>query len=102
MTFDISFDRSYLSHYCNHSHKSNLGIDAQSVIEDRCVLKKWPGLRIVIAPYGYKSSFGANKQLKGPNFALDLLKVPHWSKSTSKYLKVPKSIPNYLEVSQST
>ena len=39
------------------------------VVEDRCVLKKWPALRIVIGRYGFKSSFGANNKclyLKGP------------------------------------
>ena len=36
------------------------------VIEDRCVLKKWPLLRwIVIGRYCYKSSFGANKSSFG-------------------------------------
>ena len=34
----------------------------QVVVEDRCVLKKWPALRIVIGRYGYKSSFGANNK----------------------------------------
>ena len=39
------------------------GINAKVVIEDRCVLKKWLPLPwIVIGRYGYKSSFGANKQ----------------------------------------
>ena len=60
VSFHISCDLSDISHYCNHSHQSHCDINAQVVVEDRCVLKKWPALRIVIGRYGYKSSFGAN------------------------------------------
>ena len=39
MSFGFSCD---LSDHSNHSHQSLHGINAQVVIEDRCVLKKWP------------------------------------------------------------
>ena len=61
MSFGVSCD---LSDHSNHSHQSLHGINAKVVIEDRCVLKKWPPpllLRIVIGRYGYKSSFGAKE-----------------------------------------
>ena len=41
------------------------------VIEDRCVLKKWPLLlRIVIGRYCYKSSFGAKNDRPGDDGTL--------------------------------
>ena len=48
------------------------GINAQVVIEDRCVLKKWlpPLLRIVIGRYCYKSSFGAKNDRPGDDGTL--------------------------------
>ena len=39
-------------------------------IEDRCVLKKWPLLRIVIGRYCYKSSFGAKNDRPGDDGTL--------------------------------
>ena len=64
MSFDMSCDLSDFSYHSNHSHQSQHGINAEVVVEDRCVLKKWArcAARIVIGPYGYKSSFGANKE----------------------------------------
>ena len=62
MSIDISCDLSYFSLYYNHSHESHDSIYVQVVVKDRCVLKKWPLLRIVIGRYGYKSSFGAKNQ----------------------------------------
>ena len=41
MSFEILCDLSDLSHHRNHSHQSHHGINAQVVIEERCVLKKW-------------------------------------------------------------
>ena len=47
------------------------GINANVVIEDRCVLKKWPlPLRIVIGRYCYKSSFGAKNDRPGDDGTL--------------------------------
>ena len=48
--------------YFDHSQQSHHSIYGQVVVEDRCVIKKWLALRIVIGRYGYKSSFGANKE----------------------------------------
>ena len=44
------------------------------VIEDRCVLKKWPLPRIVIGRYCYKSSFGANKRDLFAHLGTDIVK----------------------------
>ena len=44
-------------------------INAKVVIEDRCVLKKWP-LRIVTGRYCYKSSFGAKNDRPGDDGTL--------------------------------
>ena len=70
VSFHISCDLSDISHYCNHSHQSHCDINAQVVVEDRCVLKKWPALRIVIGRYGYKSSFGAKNDRPGDDCTL--------------------------------
>ena len=40
-----------LSHHRNHSHQSYHGINAQVVIKDRCVFKKWVLRWIVIGHY---------------------------------------------------
>ena len=58
MSFDISFDLGYLSHYSNHSHQSHLGINPSCYRGPVCAQKV--GCCIVIGRYGYKSSFGAN------------------------------------------
>ena len=65
MSFGVSCD---FSDHSNHSHQSLHGINAKVVIEDRCVLKKWP--RIVIGRYCYKSSFGAKNDRPGDDGTL--------------------------------
>ena len=49
-----------LIHHSNHSHQSPHGINAKSLLRTGVCSKCWCA-RIVIGHYGYKSSFGANK-----------------------------------------